>query len=101
MNAVAAKQKHVGRNYKAQEVVERVEARLAPYQPAEAALEVLPNYVHQEGQWWYVVVPASQGIMSAADYNCRVEKAERDLYKMDALRVGILPVVPDWMDTHK
>ena len=96
MNAIAVEQK-----YKAQEVVERVQTRLAPYQPADAALEVLPNYVHQEGHWWYVVVPASKSIASASDYNRRVEKAERDLYKMDNLRVGILPVVPDWMDTHK
>ncbi len=101
MNLTVAEQNNTGQNYKAQEVAERVQTRLTPYQPAEAALEVLPNYVHQEGRWWYVVVPASKGIVSASDYNRRIEKAERDLYKMDALRVGILPVVPDWMDTHK
>jgi len=38
---------------------------------------------------------------NASDYNGRVEKAERDLKKMDDLHVSILPVVPDWMDTQK
>ncbi len=88
-------------NQTAQEVVRLVQERLAPYQPADAALEVLPKAVHQEGRWWYVVVPPSQSITNASDYNDRVEKAERDLKKMDNLSVSILPVVPDWMDAHK
>lgn len=89
------------RSYTAQEIVERVQERLAPYQPAGAALEALPNFVHATGHWWYVVVPPSESIKTVLDYNRRVEKTERDLYKMDRLRVSILPVVPDWMDTHK
>ncbi len=95
MNAAAAERK-----YKAQEVVERVQERLTPYQPTEDTLEVLP-FVHDAGRWWYVVAPPSRSIKDASDYNRRVEKTERDLYKMDRLRVSILPVVPDWMDTHK
>jgi len=84
-----------------QDVVSRVQERLTPYQPADAALEVLPKAVHREGRWWYVVVPPSQSIVNASDYNSRVEKAERDLRKWDSLYVSILPVVPDWMDTLK
>lgn len=95
MTTLAAEQ-----TYTAQEIVERVQERLTPYQPA-TVLEVLPNYIHNSGHWWYVVVPPSRSIKSVSDYNRRVEKAERDLYKLDALRVSILPVVPDWMDTHK
>jgi hypothetical protein len=88
-------------NHTAQEVVSLVQERLAPYQPADAALEALPKAVHQEGRWWYVVVPPSRSMTNASDYNGRVEKAERDLKKMDNLYVSILPVVPDWMDTQK
>lgn len=88
-------------NHTAQEVVSLVQERLIPYQPADAALKVLPGAVHQEGRWWYVVVPPSQSIVNASDYNGRVEKAERDLKKLDNLHVSILPVVPDWMDAQK
>lgn len=88
-------------NHTSLEIVSLVQERLAPYQPADAALEVLPQAVHQEGRWWYVVVPPSRSIVNASDYNGRVEKAERDLKKMDNLHVSILPVVPDWMDGQK
>ena len=88
-------------NYTVQEIVSLVQERLTPYQPADAALEVLPKAVHKEGRWWYVVVPSSQSIINASDYNGRVEKAERDLKKMDDLYISILPVVPDWMDGQK
>ncbi len=84
-----------------QDIVSRVQERLTPYQPADAALEVLPKAVHQEGRWWYVVVPPSRSIVNASDYNGRVERAERDLRKLDSLYVSILPVAPDWMDTLK
>lgn len=85
----------------AQEVVRLVQERLAPYQPADVGFIVLPKAVHKEGRWWYVVVPPSGSITYASDYNRRVEKAERDLQKLDNLRVSILPVVPDWMDALK
>lgn len=85
----------------AQELVARVQQRLAPYQPSGAVMEVLPKPVHQEGRWWYVVVPPITLLTNASDYHTRVEKAERDLKRMDGLTVGILPVVPDWMDALK
>lgn len=88
-------------NHTAQEVVGLVQERLAPYQPADAALKVLPKAVHKEGRWWYVVVPPSLSIVNLSDYNGRVGKAERDLKKVDNLHVSILPVVPDWMDGQK
>ncbi len=85
----------------AQEVLAIVQDRLAPYQPPGDIMEVLSGAVHQEGRFWYVVVPASPGIQTASQYNRRVEKAERDLIKKDNLYVSILPVLPDWMDVQK
>ncbi len=85
----------------AQEVLAIVQERLAPYQPPDDVMEVLPGAVHQEGRFWYVVVPASPGIHTASQYNRRVEKTERDLKKKDNLYVSILPVLPDWMDIQK
>lgn len=84
-----------------QEVVSLVEKRLAPYQPTGYRLEVLPNVAHRQGRWWYVVVTAGKSGVRASDYNTRVEKVERDLKRLDNLSVGILPVVPDWMDVLK
>lgn len=83
------------------DVVALVQKRLAAYQSAEAVLEVLPKAVHREGRWWYVVVPPGESIVNLSDYNARIEKAERDLRRQDNLSVGILPVIPDWMDTLK
>ena len=85
----------------APEVVALVQERLTPYQPFDAPLEVLPKAVHQEGHWWYVVVPPSRSITSASDYSRLVEKVQRDLRKRDHLLVSILPVMPGWMNTHK
>ncbi len=85
----------------AQEVLASVQERLAPYQPPGDVMEVLPGAVHQEGRFWYVVVPASPSIHTASQYNWRVEKAERDLREKDKLYVSILPVLPDWMDAQK
>ena len=83
-----------------QKVIRLVQERLTPYQPKDDSLRVLPKAVHQEGRWWYVVVPSSQSIVNASDYNRRVRKAERDLEKLDDLRVTILPVAPGWMDPY-
>ena len=88
-------------HHTAQEVVALVQERLTPYQPFDAPLQVLPKAIHQEGRWWYVVVPPSRSITNASDYGRRVEKAERDLRKMDSLYVSILPVMPEWMDAQK
>lgn len=85
----------------AREVIALVQKRLAAYHSADAVLEVLPNPVHREGQWWYVAVPPGESIVNLSDYNARIEKAERDLRRQDNLSVGILPVIPDWMDTLK
>lgn len=85
----------------AQQVIETVQKRLEPYQPAPDLMEVLPTAVHQEGRWWFVVVPPNQTSKTLSDYTRRMEKAERDLRRMDQLNVGILPVLPDWMDSQK
>ena len=87
--------------YTAQEVAALVQECLTPYQPFDAPLEVLPKAVHQEGRWWYVVVPPSRSITSASDYSRLVEKVQRDLRKRNNLLVSILPVVPGWMNTNK
>ena len=88
-------------HHTAQEVAALVQERLTPYQPFDAPLEVLPKAVHQEGRWWYVVVPPSRSITNASDYSRLVEKVQRDLRKRDNLLVSILPVVPGWMTMHK
>ncbi len=81
----------------AEEVIDLVKDRLIPYQPAKYTLEVLPNVTHKEGQWWYVIVRASQTNFDVSDYNARIEKIERDLQKMDKVNVVLLPNVPEWM----
>jgi len=101
MSNTAPEPTYPEQTYTAQQLVALVQERLAPYQPAEAALEVLPDAVHNGGHWWYVVAPPSRSMKNLSDYNRRIDKTERDLYKMDRLRVSILPVVPEWMDTHK
>ncbi len=85
----------------AQEIINLVQERLIPHQPAKYALEVVPDVAHKEGQWWYVVVRSTQPDISASDYQTRVEKIERDIKKMDNVNVVLLPVVPDWMATLK
>ena len=81
----------------AEEVIERVRARLAPHQPADQALDVLPQVTHKEGRWWYVIVSPDRSAIPLAEYNARMEKVERDLKKFDNANVVLLPVVPDWM----
>ena len=82
----------------AQEVVSLVRQRLDPYQPADKALDVVPDFTHKEGRWWYVIVSPSRSSITAIDYNARVEKVERDLKKLDNAHVVLLPDVPDWMN---
>ena len=81
----------------AQEIISLVRERLAPYQPADNTLDVLPEVTHKEGRWWYVIVSAGRSSITPADYTVRVEKAERDLKKLDNAHVVLLPGVPDWM----
>ncbi|MBV9851377.1 MAG: hypothetical protein JO250_17040 [Armatimonadetes bacterium] len=82
----------------AQEIVRLVEERLAPYQPADHTLDVLPDVTHKEGRWWYVIVSSQRSSLNPAEYNARVEKVERDLKKLDNAHVVLLPDVPDWMN---
>ena len=82
----------------AQDVINLVKERLAPYQPPDDTLDVLADVTHKEGRWWYVIVSSNRSTHNPADYNARVEKVERDLKKLDNAHVVLLPTVPDWMN---
>ena len=95
---VAMNKTVAGPELTAQDIIDLVKERLAPYQPSDNTLDVLSDVTHKEGRWWYVIVSSNRSTLNPADYNARVEKVERDLKKLDNAHVVLLPNVPDWMN---
>jgi hypothetical protein len=77
------------------EVVNLARQYLAPRQPRDYRLEVLPDGTRQEDDWWYVLVRPNRDDVRAYDYYDRLAEAEVALRDEQDVNVLLVPVLPE------
>jgi len=79
----------------ASEVLELARRYLEPRQPRDYGLEVVPEGIRQEDDWWYVLEkPSRQDIRSYDDYD-RLAEAEVSLRDEQNVNVLLVPVLAE------
>ena len=75
-------------------IVDLVEKYLEPHQPADYRLEIRPEAIEQQDDWYYVVVEPSRENARSYEYYGRLAEAEMDLQEKEHLNVLLVPVLP-------
>jgi len=75
-------------------IVDLVRRYLEPRQPANYRLEIVPEGVRREDDWYYVVVrPVPEDVRSYEYYGLLTE-AEMELQDQEKMNVLLVPVLP-------
>lgn len=77
------------------DVVVIVRRYLEPNQPQDYRLEVMPDGVKKDGDWWYVLVRPDRNDVRAYDYYDRLAESEVTLRDEEQLNVLLVPVLPE------
>ncbi len=77
-----------------QRIVELVQKYLEPHQPKDFRLEIRPDAIEQEEDWYYVVVEPSREDARSYEYYGRLAEAELDLQDKEHLNILLVPVLP-------
>jgi len=75
-------------------VVDLARKHLAPHQPEGYRLEVLAEEIHQDDDWYYVVVKPSRSDVRSYDYSQRLAEAELDLQEKENVKILLVPALP-------
>ncbi len=78
-----------------QEVVDAVRKYIKDRHPGGAVLEVLPEGVRHEQDWWYVSVRPDFQPPKRFEYYEALAEVEAELQKSENLTVLLVPLVPD------
>ncbi len=78
-----------------QDVVEAVRKHLKGHQPGGATLEVVPQGVRRDREWWYVPVRPSKEPPKRFEYYEALANVETELQKTEHLTVLLIPTGPD------
>lgn len=78
-----------------QEVVDAVRQRIQNVHPGGIVLEVVPQGVRHEQEWWYVPVRPDVQPAKRFEYYEALAGVETELQKSEHLTVLLLPTVPD------
>lgn len=78
-----------------QQVVEAVRKHLSGKHPGGAVLEVVPEGVRQDREWWYVPVRPSIRPAKRFEYYEALAEVESELQKTEHLTILLLPTIPE------
>ncbi len=67
---------------------------LEPYQPPDFRLNVRPDEIMQDDDWYYVLVEPSREDARSYEYYGRLAEAELDLQEREKMKVLLVPVIP-------
>ena len=74
-------------------IVKLVQECLKKHQPNDYRLEVVPDGVQQDGDWYYVVVQPSREDVSYEYYGLLTD-AETDLQERESMKILLVPAIP-------
>ncbi len=77
-----------------EEIVELVRHYLEPYQPKNYRLEVVPDGVRQDDDWYDVVVQAVPDVARSYEYYGLLTEAEMKVQEEKGKKVLLVPVLP-------
>lgn len=79
---------------KREEIAKMVSKYLEAYQPDDFRLNVRPDEIMQDDDWYYVVVEPSRDDARSYEYYGRLAEAELDLQEKENMNVLLVPVIP-------
>ena len=82
------------RQLTAADIRQLVERYLERHQPEDWRLEVQPDQIRQDGDWWEVVVHPSRREVYSYEYYGRLAEAEGDLADAEGINVMLVPLLP-------
>ena len=77
-----------------EEIVNLARKYLEPYQPQTYRLQVIPEGVQRENDWYYVLVEPSREDVRSYEFNSLLAEAELDLQKAENRKVLLVPALP-------
>ena len=77
-----------------QQIIDAVRKQLQHHQPGGATLEVVPEGVRQDQEWWYVPIRPSIQPAKRYEYYEALAAVENALYKSDQLTVLLVLTAP-------
>ena len=78
-----------------QQVIDAARKHLKDKHPGGATLEVVPESVRQDREWWYVTVQPSIRLPKRFEYYEALAEAETELQKSERLTVLFVPTIPE------
>lgn len=79
----------------AQQVADAVRKHLLGKRPGGAILEVVPEGIRQDREWWYVPVRPSLRLTKRFEFYEVLAGVESELQKSEHLTVLLLPSIPE------
>ena len=76
-------------------IAELARRYLQPHQPRDYRLEVDVESIHQDEDWYYVVVEPSREGVRSYDYSARLAEAELDLQEKEKVNILLVPALPN------
>ncbi|MDM8006814.1 MAG: hypothetical protein QUV05_11790 [Phycisphaerae bacterium] len=77
-----------------EKVVELVRRYLDRHQPKDYRLEVVPDGVQQEDDWYYVVIRPEPENAGSYEYYGYLTEAEQELQEKENVKVLLVPALP-------
>jgi hypothetical protein len=78
-----------------QQIIDAVRKHIKDKHPGGAILEVLPQGVRQDREWWYVPIRPNVRPAKTFEYYEALAEVENELQKFEHLTVLLVPTVPD------
>ncbi len=78
-----------------QQIIEAVQKHLSSRRPGGATLEVVPEGIRQDREWWYVPVRPSIRPLKRFEYYEALAEVENEVQKIDHLTVLLVPTLPE------
>lgn len=79
-----------------QQVIDAVRRHLSGKHPGGAILEVVPEGIRQDREWWYVPVRPSIRLTKRFEYYEVLAEVESELQKTENLTILLLPTIPEF-----
>ena len=78
-----------------EQVIDAVRKHLKDKHPGGATLEVVPESVRQDREWWYVTIQPSIRPPKRFEYYEALAEVENELVKSEQITVLLVPTIPE------
>jgi hypothetical protein len=72
-------------------VFDIVQRHLNHHQPTDYHLDIMPQGIQRDGDWWYVTVLPDKDNVRSSDYYARLQDTEEDIERDEDIKVLLVP----------